>query len=62
MPNMISGAFFFRTDHINTPFKKCIKSSLRVPLVVTPVILNESLELSKKKFSIGFRSGEYGGK
>jgi hypothetical protein len=40
-----------RTDHINTPFKKSIKSSLQVFLEVVPVTLNEPLKLSKKLFN-----------
>ena len=61
MSEMTSGALFFRTDHINAPFKEYIKPSLQLILVVNPVALNESLELSKNS-SIGFRFGEYGGK
>jgi hypothetical protein len=51
MSKMASGTRFFCTDHINTLFKKSIKSSLRVFLVVVLVTLNKPLELSKKLFN-----------
>ena len=57
MSKMASGTLFFRTDHIDTPFKNSIKSSLQVFLEVIPVILMNPLS-SEKPSSIEFRSGE----
>lgn len=51
MSKMTSGTPFFRIDRINTLFKKYIKSSLRVFLVVIPVRFNEPLKLSKELFN-----------
>lgn len=43
----------FRTDNINTPFKKNTKSSLWVFLAIVPVNHNESHEVSKKSLQLG---------
>lgn len=51
MSKMASSTLFFRTDYINIPFKKSIKSSLGVFLVVVVVTLNKPLKLSKKLFN-----------
>lgn len=51
MSKMASGALFFPTDRINTPFKKYIKSSLRIFLSVISVTFDESFEPSKKIFN-----------
>jgi hypothetical protein len=56
MPEMTFRTFSFRTDDIQTPFKKILE------ILICAMLPIPYFEYFEFRDSIGFKSGEYGGK
>jgi hypothetical protein len=60
-PEVTSGTLLFSSDDVYSPFQKRPKVSLWIVLVIRPILFDKGFQLGKK-FQMGFRSGEYGGR